>query len=213
MGTITQKIIDEAIARGIGGSPKREPQQYRIHPNSPMDVPVARRADEGWTHYPLDYKGEMEFERMMKYESYPWSLLIRRTKEGFMVMTLNKQEFVRGHVVTDDFGEPKYLILNPSGSSLTALLYTIKLDGEMFTNQQKKAWTKKERSTKIAKLQLQIEGLKNEIQDSRNDLKIAEETIGDLKTENEELTKTLKTSIHEKLKKLLLHEKTEKPYP
>jgi len=126
-----------------------------------------------------------------------------------MITSLVKDQPVRGHIVIDEFGEPKYLLLNPSGSSSTTILWTVKLHGEVLTNKQKTVLKKEMRSTKIAKQQLEIEALKNEIEASKNDLKAAEETIGDLKTENKELTKTMNLSIHDKLKKLLLHKDPE----
>lgn len=199
--TKLQKDIEEAIARGIGGSPKREPQKYVDDPRSYMDKPVIRESKEGWTRYPLDYKGEMEFERMMKYESYDWSLLIRRREGHFIVTTLVKEEFVRGEVIANEFGEPAYLILSPEFSQPTRLLYTIKLKGEMFTNQQKRIWKNEERSKKIAALQSEVEELKKQ---HTQDL----QKIGDLETANEELSRTLKSSVHERLKKLLSREKT-----
>jgi len=204
-----QKDIEEAIARGIGGSPKRTPQQYRTHPNSPMDVPVARCTDEGWTNYPYDYKGEMKFTRKMKYES-DWDYMIRQVPSGYMITTLHTDKPIDGGSILADpqTGEPKYFIYRGAGS-LKAMVYTIKLDGNMFTEKQKKLWKDEVRSTKIAKQQLEIEGLKNDVEASKNDLKTAEETIRDLKTENEELTKTMNLSIHDRLKKLLLHKDPE----
>lgn len=203
------KDIEEAIARGKN-PPDREPQQYQPTPFSIYgDAPVARDTTVPKKTYPYEWKGDMKFTRKMKYES-DWDYMIRQVPSGYMITTLHTDKPIDGAGILADpqTGEPKYFIYRGAGSQ-RAMVYTIKLDGDMFTEKQKTAWKKEIRSTKIAKLQLEIEGLKNEVEASKNDLKAAEETIGDLKTANEELTNTLKTSIHERLKKLLLHEKPE----
>ena len=201
------KEIEEAIARGKN-PPDREPQQYQHTPFSLTDAPVARDTTTPKKIYPYEWKGDMKFTRKMKYES-DWDYMIRRVGGGFMITTLNKDQPVNGgSILADELGEPKYFIYRGAGSQ-RAMVYTIKLDGDMFTQKQKQALKKEIRSTIIAKQQLEIEGLQSEIEYSKNDLKTAQETIDDLKTENIELTNTLKSSIHEKLKKLLLHKKTE----
>lgn len=200
--TPLQQQIEEAIARGVGGSPKRVEQRHRSDGPFLQDMPVAGDKEAGFTRYPFDYKGDMKFSRMMKYEAYDWALLIKQREGHFIVTTLMKDEFVRADVVTDALGEPRYLLMSPEFNQPTKLLYTITLKGEMFTEKQKQAWKKEIRSGKIKSLELEVENLKKQ---HTQDL----QKIGDLEKTNIELNRTLNLSLHDKLKKLLLHEKPE----
>jgi len=197
------KDIEEAIARGVVkrgvGAPRVEPQQYQTNPNTLQDAPIARDMTIPRKTHPVEWKGDMKFTRLMKYEALEWSLLIKQVEGHLAITTLHTQEFVRGHVIADDLGEPKYLIMRENSAAPTALLYTIKLDGNMFTEKQKTALKNEVRSKKITKLEKEVEGLKNEIEDSKNNLKTAEETIETLKTENKQLTKNLENCVFSKL--------------
>jgi hypothetical protein len=205
--TPIEQLIAEAIERGVT-PPEREPQEYRTHPNSFLDYPVAKDISRGRLRWPLNYKGEMEFKRSVRYESEQGSLMIRKLGENtyWSVMTLNKEEFVSAQIIFDDFGEPKFLIVNPSYSGTGRLLWRVKLHGDLFTPKQKQAWKDEVRSKKIASLESEVESLKAQLQETTDRTK-------ELQKQNEELKKNLdhceSSKISSKLKRLLPREKPE----
>lgn len=119
-----------------------------------------------------------------------------------MVSGLHKDTPIRGDILVDEFGEPKYFLDDPSGWAVPRkrFVHPIKLTGELFTKSQKNQFKSEVRSKKIAELQAEVEQLKKQIDANEHDLKVQEQTIEDLKRE---LASCKSSKLKSKLKKLV----------
>ena len=188
------KQIEEAIARGKDWKPPKK--GHWVEPvgiGQPMFIDEPRDIRKRMPKSLMVYKGDLLFERKVRYECEQGSYQVRRKADYYMISTLAKDLHVRGQVIVDKYGEPKYLMLNPMGDVGKKLVYTIKLTGSLFTKQQKRQFKAEVRSKKIEELQKKLD-------QAEKKLKSANESVEQLRRE---LANCVRSKLKNKLRKLV----------
>lgn len=181
----------EAIVKEIEES-RKKPEEISI---GGQIKPFSRDSFHRKPKKPPECKGTLTFKRAVRYESedvrHPY--LIRRKVNGELgISTLERDQFVRGRVVTDKFGEPSRIYLTGRGIRITHY-FDIKLTGELFTKSQKRQFKAEIRSKIIAELQKKLEKVEGELASTKIELENQKQT-------NEELSRQYANCVNSKLK-------------
>lgn len=194
--------IEEAIARGVH-PPAREKVKYSIPPFALTGVPEAREISTPKKVWFMEARKELTFERKIRYDAWQGGYYsIRRLENGeYMITTLNKEVPVRGNIIVDKYGEPKYFIDDPVGWGIRKrFVHPIKLTGSIFTKKQKNQFKAEVRSKKIVKLQAELNQAKTEVEK----LKVRLEGQIQINQElRDDLTSCKSSKLKSKLKKLV----------